>query len=514
MDCEHSIVFRFFMQSRCFALPQIIQNPFTSPVAQSSSKNTRDPRSSDANSRPRRSDDHSTKRVEERSTRSTDRDLVKVTDPDTDFANLLVENPIAPLPEIVPAATNPLKPTAEASVSEGPLPEVIGQKFPVNFASPPAGIEPGSPSRGLQSTIPWDAGTNDTAGLNATTNVSTVETFTSKLANELASELASELANELTSKLTSGTPAIQTLSTKSETEPIAPKILESPTTAQPFTGLDIPDSAAPPVTGAMVATQAISQIERTLEPTTAETSPRRLNRPESAEPLDSDYQQQLANLAKLKALIVNQQAGHAEQSKTGEGNERSFENGLSEPVATATTESRPNNEINTGIQSLEVSSLETGSTKSVSEIRSAVAESVVNQVVDTIAADAVLTRGLNMREMTLQIHPAELGQLDILIGADDDAMRAQIIASESVTSELLTREKAHLVNALREQGIDLPDVDISHRDPRDQDQQQFDAQRRSQRASGNEMKLTNRETESGTPSVTYLRNNSTIDMVA
>lgn len=103
-------------------------------------------------------------------------------------------------------------------------------------------------------------------------------------------------------------------------------------------------------------------------------------------------------------------------------------------------------------------------------------QSVINQVIETIVVDSVTASQLSHREMTLQINPPELGQLEIYIGTNEDSLKglkAHIVASESLTSEMLSREKAHLVNALKEQGIDLPDVDISHRDPRDQDQQQF-----------------------------------------
>ncbi len=145
---------------------------------------------------------------------------------------------------------------------------------------------------------------------------------------------------------------------------------------------------------------------------------------------------------------------------------------------------------------------------------SAIIDSVLQQVTETIATESVGLSGSSSRSLSIQIHPAELGRLEIVIGSNDDVLKAQIVASETVTSDLLTREKSHLINALREQGIDLTDVDISHRDPRDQDQQQFQSayQTFAERALQNRTTNSNRELER--PHNQHLRATSLIDVIA
>ncbi|HMO14856.1 MAG TPA: flagellar hook-length control protein FliK [Pirellulaceae bacterium] len=100
-------------------------------------------------------------------------------------------------------------------------------------------------------------------------------------------------------------------------------------------------------------------------------------------------------------------------------------------------------------------------------------ESVLNQIIDSLVRDSKFATLISDRSMSLRLHPQELGHLQINVSSIDDNVRVQILATEAVTSDLLIREKAHLVSALREQGIDFPDVDISHRDPRDQDTSNF-----------------------------------------
>ncbi len=75
------------------------------------------------------------------------------------------------------------------------------------------------------------------------------------------------------------------------------------------------------------------------------------------------------------------------------------------------------------------------------------------------------------REIKLQIHPEELGQLRIAVVEEDGELTASIEASEVITSELLNREKDQLLDLLQENGIDLSKVQISHRDSSRENQQ-------------------------------------------
>ena len=95
------------------------------------------------------------------------------------------------------------------------------------------------------------------------------------------------------------------------------------------------------------------------------------------------------------------------------------------------------------------------------------ASPVIAQIIDNIAMDRVAMTAIREREIQIQLHPVELGRLMVVVNSAEEQIKATIIASELVTSELLNREKEHLIAALKEQGIDLPDVNISHRDPRD-----------------------------------------------
>ncbi len=95
------------------------------------------------------------------------------------------------------------------------------------------------------------------------------------------------------------------------------------------------------------------------------------------------------------------------------------------------------------------------------------ASPIFTQIVDNLAMDRVAMTATRDREIQIQLHPVELGRLMVVINSAEEQIKATIIASELVTSELLNREKEHLIAALKEQGIDLPDVNISHRDPRD-----------------------------------------------
>jgi len=110
-----------------------------------------------------------------------------------------------------------------------------------------------------------------------------------------------------------------------------------------------------------------------------------------------------------------------------------------------------------------------------------VVQSVINQVTETIASDTIsfssTMNELGNRQLTLEINPPELGRLEIKIDSAENILTAHIIASESITSEMLTREKSQLIEALKEQGIDLPDVNISHRNSREQNQSENQSNR-------------------------------------
>ena len=69
-----------------------------------------------------------------------------------------------------------------------------------------------------------------------------------------------------------------------------------------------------------------------------------------------------------------------------------------------------------------------------------------------------------VQTISLELHPAELGQLKITVEHVGDQLMAQIVASESASADLLTNEKNFLEEALAELGFGEANVDISNHD--------------------------------------------------
>jgi Flagellar hook-length control protein FliK len=114
-------------------------------------------------------------------------------------------------------------------------------------------------------------------------------------------------------------------------------------------------------------------------------------------------------------------------------------------------------------------------------IDSMLASQVVAQISDQWSMEDVKIAQNSTSEITIQIKPQELGAIKILVETTDGQLQARIEASEMITSEMLIREKGHLLNALKDRGLDLPDLDISYRDPESQNSHRQDQQEPSQR---------------------------------
>ncbi len=71
---------------------------------------------------------------------------------------------------------------------------------------------------------------------------------------------------------------------------------------------------------------------------------------------------------------------------------------------------------------------------------------------------------LEGQTVRVEIHPAELGTLKIQVTQSDQAIETQIIATEFVTSELLTSHRDQLMEALSDLGFETSDVNISYED--------------------------------------------------
>ncbi len=94
---------------------------------------------------------------------------------------------------------------------------------------------------------------------------------------------------------------------------------------------------------------------------------------------------------------------------------------------------------------------------------------VVAQVADAWSKLDMKALAINGRELSIHVYPAELGRVHIIAAGEADRMRVQIVTSEWATVDLINKEKPQLVAALREQGIESPDIDVSHRSPWEHD---------------------------------------------
>lgn len=99
-------------------------------------------------------------------------------------------------------------------------------------------------------------------------------------------------------------------------------------------------------------------------------------------------------------------------------------------------------------------------------------EAVTETVTDNLVQQIRLTERGEQKQMTLQLHPSELGQLTLQLDWEKDVLQVKILASEMVAADLLKQNKSQLVQALAENGIDFDSLDIGYQseqsDPRDE----------------------------------------------
>ena len=83
-----------------------------------------------------------------------------------------------------------------------------------------------------------------------------------------------------------------------------------------------------------------------------------------------------------------------------------------------------------------------------------VLEKIVEQITEFVDADSGW--------VSLEIHPPELGRLDILVSQNGNDLTAKIVAHEAATCDLLGHQKEELREMFAKQGMDLSNLDISH----------------------------------------------------
>lgn len=95
-----------------------------------------------------------------------------------------------------------------------------------------------------------------------------------------------------------------------------------------------------------------------------------------------------------------------------------------------------------------------------------------SQLKVAILAQAASIANDSTHSIQVDLHPAELGHLQIRIEQTGDQLTAKIIATEIASSELLIQDRQHLVESLSELGFGEASVDITHGESRSQDREQ------------------------------------------
>lgn len=64
--------------------------------------------------------------------------------------------------------------------------------------------------------------------------------------------------------------------------------------------------------------------------------------------------------------------------------------------------------------------------------------------------------------LTLQLHPAELGQVTLHVEWEQDSLKARILTNEIAANEMLNQSKQQMVQALAEQGINFDSLEVAY----------------------------------------------------
>jgi flagellar hook-length control protein FliK len=94
---------------------------------------------------------------------------------------------------------------------------------------------------------------------------------------------------------------------------------------------------------------------------------------------------------------------------------------------------------------------------------------VSQQFADNFVRDVSFVNQQDSKNITMHLHPAELGKLTVEIDWDSDVVSASIVASEKTTSDTLNRDKHWLMNSLSESGFELSSFDVTYDESNFQD---------------------------------------------
>ena len=88
---------------------------------------------------------------------------------------------------------------------------------------------------------------------------------------------------------------------------------------------------------------------------------------------------------------------------------------------------------------------------------------VVTQRVSETMIQEIQVGGKNdVKQMTLHLHPEELGKLTLQVGWESESIVAKIVASELATSEMLNRDKGWLMDSLQANGLEFESFEVSY----------------------------------------------------
>ena len=98
-----------------------------------------------------------------------------------------------------------------------------------------------------------------------------------------------------------------------------------------------------------------------------------------------------------------------------------------------------------------------------------VVKNVTQTVTENLVQAARFSDNGSNKQLVVQLHPAELGQLVLQVDWDNDVLKAKIVTSELAASEMLNQQKQHLISALAENGLHFDSLDVGFQDtPQDQ----------------------------------------------
>jgi hypothetical protein len=87
---------------------------------------------------------------------------------------------------------------------------------------------------------------------------------------------------------------------------------------------------------------------------------------------------------------------------------------------------------------------------------------VTQRVTETLIHEIPLIEAEGAKRITLKLHPAELGKLTLHVDWHNETVKARIVASEMATTEMLNREKNHLLDTMHAHGLKFESLDVSY----------------------------------------------------